>query len=83
MVTLAEKPEPPPSRREQAVDAVYTAAGGANRLARVSLAGTPRGHVRRPILFIIAGICLALNVPAVGIVALLLLALGDALMEVE
>ena len=46
--------------------------------ARAALTGDSSGRLRRPILFIIVGLSLVLGWPAAGLVALLLLALTDA-----
>lgn len=45
--------------------------------SRVAMTATSQGSLRRPILFVAIGIALVLNVPALGIVALLALALTD------
>ncbi len=44
---------------------------------RVGLTADRAGSLRRPILFVLIGVALVLNLPAVGIVALLALALTD------
>ncbi len=49
--------------------------------ARVTLTSDPRGRLRRPVLFVLIGVALALNVPALGITALLALALTDQVVE--
>jgi hypothetical protein len=48
---------------------------------RAAVTGDPYGRLRRPVLFLIVGVALVLDAPAVGLVALLLLALTDAVVK--
>ena len=72
------KPPAPPTKAERTATALSEMAARVEEGARAALTGDPAGRLRRPVLFIIVGLALALGWPALGLVALLLLALTDA-----
>lgn len=69
-VPIRPVPEPEPTRAERVNAAVQPA-------VRYAITGSDLGSLRRPILFVVAGIALVVNAPIVGIVALMILALTD------
>lgn len=82
MVTNAEEPEQKRGNREVITDTVEAAADGASRTFRSAVAGNPTARIRRGVLF--AGAAAGILVPelaGVGIVALVLLAWTDQVVE--
>lgn len=63
-------PEPEPTK----VDVLGTRVDEA---VRAALTGDPSGRIRRAVLFVLVALGIALNVPALALVALLVLALSD------
>lgn len=72
-----------PILEEGLTDQARGAASGVNRLYRTALTGEARGRIRRPTLFAIIAVALALNLPAIGLVALIALVLTDAVVDLE
>lgn len=70
-------PAPEPTKTDRTVAAIQDALARTEEGARAALTGDSAGRLRRPILFVIVGIALALNLPVVGLVALLLLVYTD------
>lgn len=70
-------PEPESTRAEEFYQAVWGFGGAVDAQVRRAVTGDTQGRLRRPILFLIVGVALVLNAPALGLVALLLLALTD------
>lgn len=77
-------PEPEPTRVDEAKEAVRSAVYTTNRTVRTALTGDPQGRIRRTVLFVIAGVALGATlspIAIVGMIAVLLLALTDAVAE--
>lgn len=72
-VPVLPEPEPQP----EFADKLVALRDRLDEAARVGVTAEPRGSLRRPILFVLVGLGLVLNLPALGIVALLALALTD------
>lgn len=70
-------PKPTPTRAEQTRESLTEMAARVEEGARVALTGETDGRLRRPILFVLVGIALVLNLPALGLVALILLVYTD------
>ena len=70
---MGEVPQPP----EEEQTRTEVARERVNAATREFMTGDPAGRLRRPILFLIVGTALALNLPALGLAALLILALTD------
>lgn len=71
------QPTPAPTRAERTRESLTEMAARAEEGARAALTGDSAGRLRRPILFIVVGLALVLNLPALGLVALLLLVYTD------
>lgn len=76
MGDVVAKPEPEEQDAEFA-DKLVDLRDRLDDAARVALVGDRAANIRRPVLFVVIGLALALNLPPVGIVALLALAYTD------
>jgi len=72
-----EPPAPEPTTAERVNESARVAAVATARAITIAIAGEG-SPIRRPLLFIVTGVALALNLPALGFAALLALALTDA-----
>jgi hypothetical protein len=76
-------PKPvPPTRREATAARVSTALDSLGALIRNTLTGGSKVvSLRRSVLYLILGVGIALQLPAISLIALILLALTDAVVE--
>lgn len=79
VTTVAPEPvEEGPTIGEQVKDALLLAADDIKTGARLTFTGYARGSIRRPVLFVLVAVSIVVGWTAVALVALLLLALTDA-----
>jgi hypothetical protein len=71
------RPEPEEAEPSEFYQVVWGFGGAVDAQFRRAVTGDREGRLRRPLLFVIVGLALVLNLPAVGLVAVLILAYTD------
>lgn len=81
---MVDTPETEPVSDDATEERVAQVIEGADRMVRVALTGDPKGRLRRPVLFVIVALGLVWTPLALlGLASLILLALTDAIMELN